>query len=126
MKQKVAAAHRRLDALFAKTRAALQRSGSARQVFTRLREALEAHFAKEDRLYYPPIWVLCPERKPALLTFVQEHARFRTLLAEIGDHLVRGAARDAALVFDTFAEAFALHEAGEEVLLEGLERELAR
>jgi hypothetical protein len=127
LKRKVASEHRRLDRLFAEVRATLMPSGPKAKrlpLFGRLRETLEAHLAQEDRLYYPPIWALRPERKAALLALVRAHDQFRSLLDEIGRDLAEGAMGAARRAFDSFAEAFAQHEAGEEKLLHALEEEI--
>lgn len=124
LRRKVIAAHRHLDTLFARTRTAMQQgAGAAAKALTRLREALEVHFEREERLYYPSIWALRPERKKALLEFVSAHDRFRAHLAEIAENLARGTMAEAERAFRTFAEAFACHEAGEEEQLQGLEQE---
>jgi hypothetical protein len=85
---------------------------------------VDGHLAQEDSLYYPPIWALRPEYKDALLALVGTHDDFRRQLAEIAAQLARGAFTPALAGFDAFVEDFGRHEAGEERLLEQIEREL--
>ncbi len=123
----IAAEHRKLDVLFEGMRGAFQRGDEAqlRDAFARLRQAVEAHFDQEDRLYYPAIRALRPERRESLYGFVEAHVRFRGHFQEIAEGFER---EDLAAVkggFETFAEAFALHEVREEELLQSLEAELA-
>jgi len=65
----VAEQHRRLDAMFAEALAAMRESAAADAIgeaFGRLRDALEAHLAQEDRLYYPSLCALRPVHRPVL------------------------------------------------------------
>jgi Hemerythrin HHE cation binding domain len=124
---RVTSEHRQLDTLFRSTRASLDSStdqGEAEEVFGRLQEAVDGHLAQEDRLYYPPIWALRPEYKDTLEALLGAHDDFRARLAEIASHLARGARAAALAGFDAFVEDFGRHEAGEERVLEQIEREL--
>jgi hypothetical protein len=123
----VAAAHRRLDALFDETLGALRDGPSpeaAHEAFTRLREALEAHFDQEDRLYYPALWGLRPQLKPPLEALVRAHEGFRAQLAAFDAALTAGRVEEAAGKLSDLAEGFSRHEAEEEELLCSLDREL--
>jgi len=125
--KQVTSEHRRLEALFHRTRAAFVRpsgQGEANEAFCRLREAVERHLAQEDSLYYPPIWTLRPQHKDALQAFVQAHDDFRSRLGEIAARLVRGARAEVLGSFDAFVDVFGRHEVGEELFLERIEREL--
>jgi hypothetical protein len=117
-----------LVALFAEAGAALCQTGcaaAARESFARLRDALEALFGQEERLYYPPIWALLPERKPLLLRFVQSHEQFRARLGDIAAHLERDLLEDAAEALEEFAQSFGGHQLEEEELRRSLDQELA-
>lgn len=127
VEQQVTAEHRKLDTLFAETRAAFRsgRDAATRNAFGQLRDALDAHFEQEDRLYYPTIWALRPDRKAPLRVFVEAHERFRARFEAIADSLQRDSLAEAERAFEEFSEAFAQHEAGEERLLRSLEAEVA-
>jgi hemerythrin len=127
MNREVVAQHRRLDALFAETRAALRQGApGAGDCFATLANLLEAHFIQEDELYYPAIRALRPERKVALLEFTGAHRRFRELLRQIEGRLRAGSVEEAAEILEELAAAFASHEVSEEKQLHSLDRELAQ
>jgi hypothetical protein len=119
--------HRELEVLFQDTRAALGRGEgeAARAGFQRLREALDAHFDQEDRLYYPPITVLRPQHKHTVTGIGEAHRRFREGFGEIAAALEAGSLADAQRAFEDFVDSFAKHEAIEEDLVRSLESEVA-
>lgn len=120
--------HWDLVTLFAEAGAALCRTGcapAAREAFACLRDALEALFGQEERLYYPAIWALLPERKPLLLRFVRTHEQFRALLGDIAAHLECDLLEDAERALEEFARSFGGHQLEEEDLRRSLDQELA-
>ena len=127
MISRVGAVHRSLAAMFEETRAAFRDGdeGEAAAAFGRLREELEAHFEQEDRLYYPAIRALRPDRAEAVDRVGTAHEqfirRFELIVAQI--HAVK--LDEAERSFEEFAEAFIFHEIREEDLIRSLERELA-
>lgn len=124
---RVTSEHRRLDALFRRTRTALDASsggGDAEEAFGRLREAVDGHLGQEDSLYYPPIWSLRPEYKDALQALLGAHDDLRRRLDAIAGHLARGALASALTGFDAFVQDFGRHEAREERLLREIEQRL--
>lgn len=127
MRDTIAAAHRSLDGLFDSTRRSLEEGhgASATDAFCRLREALEAHFEQEDRLYYPPIAALRPEAREAVEHIAADHEAFRTKFGEIGAQLESGRLEEAGRAFCEFAADFSIHEAAEEKLLAELDREVS-
>ena len=127
MRESIVAAHRSLDSLFETTRRSLEEGlgAPATDAFCRLREALEAHFELEDRLYYPPIAALRPEARISVQQFAAAHEVFRKKFGEIGDLLERSRFDEAGRVFGQFAEVFAIHEAAEEKLLAELDRDVS-
>lgn len=126
MKRKIAAEHRELDLLIAEVGALLSRADrAAAGALEELREALEAHFGREEGPYYPAIWSLRPERKEPLIGFIRAHEHFRARMLEIAALLEAGSPEQAGRVFDGFEEEFARHEREEEDLLRSLDRELA-
>jgi hypothetical protein len=123
--RRVEAEHRRLESLFRRTRRALARPcapAEAEDIFGRLRGEVNGHLAQEDTLYYPPLGALRPEYKDALEQLVGAHDVFRRQLAEIAEHLARGAVAAALAGFDAFVQDFGRHEVREERLLARLAR----
>jgi hypothetical protein len=116
VRQRIATAHRHLDALFVRTLSALRRGevGPAARDLDGLCEALEAHFLQEENLYYPPIVSLRPDTKVALEAAIHAHAEFRTSLRTIAELLAQGHHAEAVRAFDAFTAAFARHEVAEE------------
>jgi len=123
----MAAAHRSLAAMFEETRAALRDGDGAEAgaAFGRLREALEVHFEQEDRLYYPAIRALRPDRAEAVDQVGAAHERFIRRFEVIHGQIEAGELKDAVQSFEEFAEAFVYHEIREEDLIRSLEKELA-
>jgi hypothetical protein len=127
MLQSVAAEHRSIQALFEEMRDAFRREDgerAARVACARLRAALEAHYAREESLYYPSIWALRPDQKPALLDLIGAHKEFRAQLDAIAGDLEAGAFQEAEGHFEELVEVFSYHESVEEKLLQSLEREI--
>lgn len=119
--------HRQLGVLFVDARAALVRGelDAARARFEQLREALDAHFDQEDRLYYPPIAALRPGHKRTVAGIGEAHRRFREHFGEIATALEAGSLAAAQRAFEEFLDSFAKHEAIEEELVRSLESEVA-
>ena len=124
----VAEQHRRLDAMFAEALAAMRESAAADAIgeaFGRLRDALEAHLAQEDRLYYPSLCALRPVHRPVLDALVAAHDGFRARLEEIEAQMGRQDPGEAERALAAFCSAFAAHEASEEKLLKRIDAEVA-
>jgi hypothetical protein len=119
--------HRRLAVLFEDTRAAFGggEAGLVRARFERLREALDAHFDQEDRLYYPPIAALRPAHRATVTAIGEAHRWFRQRFGEIAAALDGGSLAAARRAFEEFVDAFAKHEVIEEELVRSLESEVA-
>jgi hemerythrin len=119
----ILAEHRRLDALFAETRAALEPCDAevARRALEDLLAALAVHFEQEDALYYPVVASLRPDHAARVRDFAAAHARFRAELAEVGRESHEGSRARAREAFEAFARAFASHEAAEEELLRSVD-----
>jgi hypothetical protein len=124
MHEKVVAEHRTLEALLEKARTAMTVGESARDHFSVLREALEAHLAREESLYYPTIWALRPDLKSPLLQLVESHPPLRAHLDALSSALEGRAQVDPQRCLEEFSELFGAHEEAEEQLLDGLDREL--
>jgi hemerythrin len=120
--------HRGLASLYAEVGAALCHTccaAGAREAFAQLCDELETHFGREEKLYYPAIWALRPERKTLLMGFVRAHEVFRTRLGEIAARLQRDLLEEAAEALDELVPFLAGHQLEEEELLLSLDQELA-
>jgi hypothetical protein len=111
--------------MFEETRAAFRDGDEAEAAvaFGRIREELEAHFEKEDRLYYPAIRALRPDRAEAVDRVGKAHAQFIRRFDLIVAQLRAGKREEARRSFEEFAEAFIYHEIREEDLIRSLEKE---
>ena len=111
MISRVGAVHRSLAAMFEETRAAFRDGDEAEE--------------QEDRLYYPAIRALRPDRAEAVDRVGMAHQqfirRFELIVAQIQAVKLEEAERS----FEEFAEAFIFHEIREEDLIRSRERELA-
>ncbi|MHC4138187.1 MAG: hemerythrin domain-containing protein [Planctomycetota bacterium] len=123
----IRAEHRQLASLFAETRAALEKEKDgpkARASFAQLQDGMEAHFQREESLYYPTIWTLRPDLKDSLNGLVETHPQFRDRLAAIAGELEAAAYAEAGSNLEEFADLFSDHERAEELLLQSLDAEL--
>jgi hemerythrin len=113
--------------MFEETRAAFRDGGEAdaAAAFGRLREELETHFEQEDRLYYPAIRALRPDRAEAVDRVGMAHEQFVRRFELIVGQIQAGKLNEAERSFEEFAEAFIFHEIREEDLIRTLEKELA-
>lgn len=113
------AQHRQLDEFFATVIRAMERGSliAARAVFTRFRDALEAHISLEDRLIFPALRALHPRITSELVRLVEDHDGFRSRLEELSDLLVEGSVEEFCGAFDRLAVVFSQHEEREERLM---------
>jgi hemerythrin-like domain-containing protein len=116
--------HRRLKALFAEVEAALAGGSEAREALVRLQEALDAHFEREDALYFPTLWTLRPDRKGPLLKLSRDHDGLRSQLRDLVERVAKGLRTEVQSAFEELAQAFTRHEEAEEQLLVSLEQEI--
>ena len=91
--------------------------------FGRIREELEAHFEKEDRLDHPAIRALRPDRAEAADRVGRAHEQFIRRFDLIVAQLRAGKLDEAKRSFEEFAEAFIYHEIREEDLIRSLDKE---
>ena len=123
----VAAEHSRLESLFAETLGSLRKAAGGPAVhdaFTRLRDQLEAHLAREDRLYYPALRALRPAHREPLALIAAAHDTFHSQLAEIEASLAKGAPDIALRGVESLASLFAAHEVAEEHMLHQIDQEI--
>jgi len=118
----LSAQHRQLDDFCARLAAALDagEAPAALAAFRRFSDALEAHLALEDGLYFPALRGLRPALEPDLEALRDEHAALRERLADLG-HLVEAGRCEACLwSLGQLAGDLAEHEGREEGLLASL------
>jgi len=120
--------HRDLDARFRALLDLLAEPGAnperARAWFRELREAVETHVDREDRLYYPALRALRPRHAAATRALAAAHDGFRASLVALDADFARGAREASARELRHFAGEFGVHEAEEERLLGEIERDL--
>ena len=127
MSHRVINEHRRLEDLFETLGAAFaddQPASGLWEPFEHLSEELQTHFEREDRLYFPAIWTLCPELKAELEEASSRHSWFCDQLRIIGDHLGHDDIEGATMVFRQLEKSFGAHEQVEEQILTRLDAAL--
>ena len=124
---RLSAQHRQLDEFFATVMSALERGSlvTARAVFVRFRDALDAHVTLEDRVFFPALRGLHPRITSELVRLVEDHESFRRDLDELSDLLAKGSGEEFADAFDCLAVTFSQHEEREEGLMTRLGRQSA-
>lgn len=82
---RISSQHRKLDQLYEALRRDLERRArhTACISFGRFRDALEAHFEIEDRVYFPAVHGLCPEHRGLLDRLSSDHVVFCEELVSI-------------------------------------------
>lgn len=124
----VAAEHSRLDSLFSEVLGTLRETAESTAVqdaFLRLREQLEAHLEREDRLYYPALRALRPAHREPVAAIAAAHEAFRSRLAQIEASLGRGALDSVRNGLESLASHFAVHEVAEEQMLRQIDQEIS-
>lgn len=115
--------HRQLDDFYRRVASALHEGEfePARAAFARFSDALEAHLALEDGLYFPALRGLRPTLERDLEALCDEHQQLREGLAGVARALERGGCEACADLFAHFAGDLAEHEGREEGLLASLQ-----
>ena len=75
---RISSQHKKLDELYEAVRYDLARRArhTAYVSFGRFRDALEAHFEIEDRVYFPAVHGMCPEHRVLLDVLSADHVGF--------------------------------------------------
>jgi len=123
----IAAEHRLLSSLFEEACAALGKEDggrTARALLARLQDGVEAHFQREESLYYPTIWTLRPDLRDSLAGLVATHPPFRERLDAIAAAVEASSFAEAGRDLEELADLFSDHERAEELLLQSLAVEL--
>jgi hemerythrin len=118
--ERVGREHRRLHDLVIDARSALKGSGDAHRALEELSSASEAHFLREESLYYPTLWSLRAELEAPLGGLISEHDDFRARLREIRRTHADGNPRTAIERLEIFVELMGEHESAEEDVLASL------
>ena len=119
--QRVSHEHRRLHDLVVDARSALKGSGDAHRAVEELSDATEAHFLREESLYYPTLWALRGELEGPLGRLISAHDDFRARLREILRAQAGGDHRSAIEQLEIFVELMGEHETDEERVLASLD-----
>jgi hypothetical protein len=120
--RQIAQQHRQLHELGAGLLGALASGdrGAVREGFRRYLEAVGAHFALEDGVFFPALHGLHPERGGELEPIGQEHAGLLDALRRLGALLEREATAPFAEGLESLRAALAAHERREEQVVASL------
>ncbi|HZO09544.1 MAG TPA: hemerythrin domain-containing protein [Myxococcota bacterium] len=120
--RQIAQQHRQLHELGAGLLAALAAGdrGAVRRGFLRYLEAVGAHFALEDGVFFPALHGLHPERSGELEPIGAEHAGLLDALRRLGERLGPEATAAFAEGFESLRAALAAHERREEQVVSRL------
>jgi hemerythrin len=119
--QRIEIEHRRLQDRVADACTALQGTGDARRAVEELSDAAEAHFLREESLYYPTLWALRPELEGPLSRLLSAHDGFRARLREIVRAQAGGERPAAIEQLESFVELLGEHESAEERVVASLD-----
>ena len=122
-RREISTQHRQLDALLQDCQRTLDPSSGespSMELVWELNESMEAHFAREESLYYPTLWALRPEVKASLKRLVDSHDDFRARLASVALDVRAGSIMNAAVGLDQLTQLFRQHETAEERILDSL------
>jgi hemerythrin-like domain-containing protein len=116
--------HRQLDDFYLRVATALDEGelDTARAAFARFSDALEAHFALEEGLYFPALHGLRPGLGRDLERLCDEHQQLRETLARLARSIERGGCESCASLLHRFAGDLAEHERREEDLLASFQK----
>jgi hypothetical protein len=116
--------HRQLDDFYVRLAAALDagETAAAQDAFRRFSDALEAHLALEDGLYFPALRGLRPALAPDLEALSDEHQALRESLVVLAKLVEAGRCTACLRPLELLAGDLAEHEGREEGLLASLQR----
>ncbi len=118
--QRISSQHQRLNSFHEQLANTIDEGdvASARAVFLRFSDALDAHFSVEESMSFPALHGLRPELGRELSDLVQEHDGFRRDLERLQDLLERSKLPESGSLLADLSTALAAHERREESLLE--------
>jgi hemerythrin-like domain-containing protein len=119
----ISSQHRQLDQFTSRLASALDsgEAAEARAAFQRFSDALEAHLALEDGLYFPALRGLRPALERELETLTDEHHDLRERLARLAGLIESGRCEACLAPLERLANELADHEVREEGLLASLQ-----
>ena len=120
----ISAQHRQLDDFYLRVASALAEGDreAARAAFARFSDALEAHLALEDGLYFPALRGLRPGLGGDLELLCDEHHQLREALVRVAHSIESQACEACAPLLHQFAGDLAEHEGREEGLLAAIQK----
>jgi hypothetical protein len=120
--RQIGAQHRQLHELHARLRRAVASEDrqDAGERFRRYQEAVGAHFALEDDVFFPALHGLHPEQGEALERLGRDHDDLLDELVRLGSLLDRETFAVFGAGFESLRAAFASHEKREEDLVSRL------
>jgi iron-sulfur cluster repair protein YtfE (RIC family) len=120
----ISAQHRQLDDFYHRVASAVHgdQPDAARAAFARFADALEAHLALEDGLYFPALRGLRPALGSDLEALCDEHQRLREALAGVARLIDAGTCAQCAAPLERLAGDIAEHEGREEGLLASIQK----
>ncbi len=118
--QRISSQHQRLNSFQEQLANTIDEGevASARAVFLRFSDALDAHFTVEETMSFPALHGLRPELGRELSDLVQEHDGFRRDLERLQGLLERSKLPESGSLLADLSTALAAHERREEILLE--------
>ena len=121
--RRISSQHRLLDDLHSVVAEALEQGDAptACERFCRFKNALDAHMALEDELYFPALHGLEPDLESELMRLARDHQRFRSDLVTLERSFDQGDIGSCQRALDRFAGSFAAHELCEEDLTRALQ-----
>ena len=118
--QRISSQHQRLNSFQEQLANTIDEGdvASARAVFLRFSDALDAHFTVEETMSFPAFHGLRPELGRELSELVQEHDGFRRDLERLQGLLEGSKLPESGSLLADLSTALAAHERREEILLE--------
>ena len=121
---RISSQHQKLNELYAALRRELERGQlhNAIVCFGRMRDALEAHFEVEDRVYFPAVRGFLPNRVALLDKLWSDHEVFRTELVQIDRVLEAHDLDETGALLRRLVARLLTHEQEEDELLDEIKR----
>ena len=117
--RRISAQHERIDAFCREVLRRIDRDGPAQSMeeFARLQEAIEAHMAVEDEVYFPALHGLRPDVEPELRSLIEEHEQMRRQVEGVRELLLAGDRERGSRALGDLTRRIERHELAEEELI---------
>ena len=124
IERQIATQHRHLGPLCDQIRSALERGdrGGAHDALHGYEQAIRAHFALEDEMFFPALHGLHPEHGPELEALAAEHVELSADVQGLVDRTALTDLADLARALEAFQHTLREHEAREEKLVTAVRR----